>query len=96
MTEIDLAKWLIRIVRQMEITAISAEVKGRAEQAGRAASASVWQEANPDDGVGGMSCNPYREREYDGKTQERLAKDRADHTALVEFTINKVLDKLFT
>lgn len=91
-----LAKWLVRIVREMENSAFRAETKAKADMAGRAASAGVWADANPDGGVGGMSGNPYRERDWDLKALKEAEQKYLDAKELADFTINRVIYRLVT
>lgn len=50
----------------------------------------VWEEHNPDDGVGCFSTNPYAPKEHLIKERERIAKRMGEANDLLEF-VKKII-----
>jgi hypothetical protein len=92
LTDIEKAKWLVRIVRGIQSSAERAATRAQADFAGRRAAFKVWNDANPDDGCGGMSSNPYQEREYETAEVKRLEQAAVDATELTDFVVGRVLE----
>jgi len=92
MTPMDKSKWLVQIVRRVESDARAEYVRARVEQASHLAAASVWQEENPNDGVGGMSGNPYATEERDKAHVDSAIQRHTDATELVDFVINRIIE----
>lgn len=75
----------MQLVRQHYERAVEAYRKASADHAGAIAASNVWDDNNPDDGVGGMSSNPYNPdragvRELDARAAMEKAKHAYQHT----------------
>lgn len=92
MTDLEKSQWLIRLVRQVEADAVRSYCGAEATRVGMVAAANVWDENRPDDGIGGMSQNPYaRGVDTGGKSSMDARSHMVNAKDLVDFTINRLL-----
>jgi hypothetical protein len=86
MTKSEKAKVIVKWARDNYTDALQHHLGLGYNLAGLIASSKEWEKANPDDGVGGISANPYTPQ-IDLKTGilTRLIKDAEDAKGLLEF-----------
>lgn len=58
-SESDYKKTILKLVNDARLSALRADRRATAELAAHEAGHKVWKEENPEDGIGGMSGNPY-------------------------------------
>ena len=87
----EIEKTLLRLLDNHRKNAILDEVKATAAHAADVCGHTAWDQANPGDGVGSFSQNPYQP-EYRRGIMEK-AKEKARHMEEVyQYVLNKVID----
>jgi len=71
---------ILKLVSDARLTALCSDRRATAEHAGVEASHNEWDSHNPDDGVGGMSCNPY----HPERSKARMEEARKYHKFMQE------------
>ena len=91
-TDLDHAKRLIRMVREVEAKALRNFCEEEGRRLSNIAAANIWNENNPHDGVGGMSTNPFADPSgRDARNSAECHNNLDTAQELVDFTINRLL-----
>lgn len=85
-------KLIVALVRAHYESRVEEFCKASADHAGAIAAANVWDDCNPDDGVGGMSSNPYNpDRAATRQLNAQTAMDKAK--GAYQLTIDTFLEE---
>ena len=81
---------IVAILRAEYERASEASRKAHAERVGMDAAANAWDDSNPDNGVGGMSQNPYSSDQW-SKREEEAKLYAAQMREAYEFAVDTFL-----
>ncbi len=90
MTNAEVAEMLLRNADEHVAETAEAYSRVGAEAAGRREAARVWAEANPDDGLGFGSSNPYEERGDESGRAEAARLKLENARCIRDFVRNRV------
>lgn len=71
---------ILKLVRDAQLNAMRTDRRATADHAAAEAGHKVWDKSNPEDGVGGISMNPYNVI----NAEKRMQEARAHHNTMTE------------
>lgn len=93
MSEINKAMMLVNLLKHRVHRATAELTEARCKLAANEAASRVWEENNRDDGVGGMSCNPYGRSEFLEKTLQSAETQLTVEEGLYDFVVAHFVDE---